>query len=251
MAEMTEDERLQWAADKVVALLAKAESTSPEEAEALTETAMRLMAKYTIDRSLLDMRRAATGEQSESIIKFTFRFTGTYHRALLYTFEGIAKALGLQASFNRYSNESVLHIYGFESDVEQAKLLIASLQLQLTVALTSWWKTYEYKSWLSAMEKFKARRTFMFGFGQGVENRIYASRESATAEAESTTPGAELMLRDRAAQLTQYYQGLGVRTVKVKQEITDADAYTNGYESGERADTGEKKITSKHRAIEA
>ena len=239
-----------WAR-KIAALLTKAESASPEEAEAFTEQAMRLMAKFNIDQSLLDMRRAAAGGKPESIIKYTFRFKGTYHRALLYTFEGVAKALGLQASFSRYSNESTLHIYGFESDVAQAKLLITSLQLQLVVALDSWWKTYAYKSWLSAMEKFKARRTFMFGFGEGVESRIYASRKLATAEAESTTPGAGLMLRDRASQLEQYYKSLGVRAVKVKQEMTDADAYLNGYESGERADTGEKKLSPQHKAIEA
>lgn len=246
-SRITQDD---WAR-KIAALLAKAESASPEEAEAFTDQAMRLMAKFNIDQSLLDMRRAAAGGKPESIIKYTFRFTGTYHRALLYTFEGVAKALGLQASFSRYSNESTLHIYGFESDVAQAKLLIASLQLQLVVALDSWWKTYEYKSWLSPMEKFKARRTFMFGFGEGVESRIYASRKSAIAEAESTTPGAGLMLRDRASQLEQYYKSLSVRTVKVKQEVTDADAYLNGYESGERADTGEKRLSSQHKAIEA
>lgn len=249
MAEMTDQERLTWAADKITALLAKAESTTPDEAEALTDVAVRLMAKYKIDQSLLDMRRAAAGQTSESIIKHTFKFTGTYHRALLYTFEGVAKQLGLQASFHRYPNASYLHIYGFESDVAQAKLLMTSLQLQLTSALTAWWRTYDEKRWMSAMAKFKSRRSFMFAFGEGVEYRLFSARRTAMAEAESTAPGTEVALLDRAAQLRAHYKTLGVETVKIRQDITDLEAHVAGYESGVSADTGENKIVNKRRAI--
>lgn len=243
-------EQVKWAG-KIAALLAKAESATPEEAETFTEKAMELMAKFNITQSLLDMRRAAAGQKSESIVKYNFRFTGTYHRALLYTFDGIAKALGLQASFHRYSNESVLNVYGFETDVEQAKLLMTSLQLQLTTALTAWWKTYDDKSWMRPMEKFKSRRTFMFAFGEGVENRLYTARRNAVAEAESTTPGTSLVLRDRKTQLEQYYGTLGVKSVKVQQTISDYDAYTEGYESGSNADTGQKRVVNKRTAIES
>lgn len=251
MAEMTDDERLKWAADKVAALLAKAESTTAEEAEALTEQAMKIMTKYSIERTLLDVRRAARGEKLEQIIKWTFEFTGTYHRGLLYTFNDISTSLGLQASFRRGTHWSSLTIYGFESDVEQAKLLITSLQLQLAAALTSWWKTYDEKRWLTAMEKFKARRTFMFAFGRGVERRLRASRRAAVQEAESESPGTALVLRDRSRQLADYYATLGVKGVKIQQPITDYDAYTEGYRSGQSADTGDKQVGNKRLEIEA
>lgn len=250
MTEMIDPDQDKWAR-RIAALLAKAESSTPEEAEALTDKAVQLMAKFNIEQSLLDMRRAAAGQVSESIIKYTFRFTGTYHRALLYTFDGIAKALSLEASFHRYSKESVLHIYGFESDVEQAKLLIASLQLQLATALTSWWKTYDEKQWLRPMEKFKSRRTFMFAFGEGVETRLYAARRSAVAEAESEMPGTALMLRDRQSQLVEHYKSLGVKMVKVQQPITDYDAYMEGFESGKNANTGEKRVVNHRLSIES
>lgn len=243
-------EQTKWAR-RITALLAKAESATPEEAESLTEKAMQLMAKFNIEQSLLDMRRAAAGQKTESIIKYNFRFTGTYHRALLYTFESIAKTLGLEASFHRYRNESVLHVYGFETDVEQAELLMTSLQLQLTAALTSWWSTYTDRAWLTPMEKFKSRRTFMFAFGEGVEIRLIAAKRSAVAEAETATPGSTLVLRDRRMQLTEYYQALDVKSVKIDQPITDYDAYTEGLKSGKSADTGEKRVVNERRSIES
>lgn len=250
MTDTTDPDQDKWTR-RITALLAKAESATPEEAEAFTQKAMELMVKFNIEQSLIDARRAATGQTSESIIKFNFRFTGTYHRALLYTFEGIAKTLGLQASFHRYSNESVLHIYGFETDVQQARLLITSLQLQLTAALTSWWKTYHAKSWLTPMEKFKSRRTFMFAFGEGVENRLVAARRSAVAEAESEMPGTALVLRDRQTRLVEHYKSLGVKSVKIKQPITDYDAYAEGLESGQNADTGQKRVVNERLSIES
>lgn len=250
MAEMTDPEQIKWAR-RIAGLLAKAESATPEEAETLTEKAMELMVKFNIEQSLLDMRRAAAGQTSESIVKYNFTFTGTYHRALLYTFDDIAKALGLEASFRRYSNESVLNVYGFETDVEQAKLLMMSLQLQLTSALTSWWKTYDEKRYMTPMQKFKSRRSFMFAFGEGVETRLYLARRKAVADAEVATPGTAVALLDRKNRLEKYYETLGVKTVKVQETISDYDAYTSGYESGKNADTGQKRVVNKHAELES
>jgi hypothetical protein len=229
--------------DKIAKLLAKAESTTPEEAEAITEHVVRLMTKYSIDVAVLNARRAAAGEKvEEKIIRKSFTFTGTYHRALLYTFNDIARALGFMVSFTRGSNYSSMKIMGYESDIENGVLLITSLQLQLTSALTAWWKAYDGKRYMSAMMKFKARRSFMYAFADGVSERVMSRRHRLIAEAEAESPGATLAVRDRQTELARAYEALGVKMVKIKTDITDYSAYENGLEAGRNADTGNDQV---------
>jgi len=64
----------------IAKLLAKAERTTPEEAEALTEHAERLMVKYGVEQALLDERRARLGQTREEIVQERMLFTGTYAR---------------------------------------------------------------------------------------------------------------------------------------------------------------------------
>src|SRR5690606_33971635 len=68
--------------DLITKLLAKAESTTPEEAEALTEHAERLMLKYGIEQARIDEQRARRGEAQEEIVKERMLFTGAYARDL-------------------------------------------------------------------------------------------------------------------------------------------------------------------------
>lgn len=231
------------AMEKIAKLLAKAESTTPAEAEAITERAEQLMMKYSIDQAVLNSRRAAQGTKvDEKITRYTFEFKGTYHRGLLYTFEQIAHALGFKVSFRRGSNRSSMTIMGFESDIENGKLLITSLQLQLTAALTAWWKNYDDKSRMTPMEKFKARRSFMYAFADGVVYRVWSRRRKLMEEAEAEMPGTELAVRDRDKILSDAYAALGVKIVKIKTEITDVDAMVNGYEAGKNSDTGDARL---------
>lgn len=238
------------ALDKIAKLLAKAENTTPEEAAAVTERAEKLMLKYSIDQAVLNSRRAASGERvDEKIIRFTFEFKGTYHRGLLYTFEQIAGALGFRVSFRRGTNRSSMTIMGFESDIENGKLLLTSLQLQLTAALTSWWKDYDGKDYMTPMQKFKARRSFMYSFADGVVHRVWNRRRRLMTEAEVETPGTEVAVRDRSKILDAAYEALGIKGVKIKMEITDADASVNGYEAGSNADTGDARLDKNSQLI--
>ena len=66
--------------DLIAKLLAKAEQTTPEEAEALTEHAERLMVKYGIEQARIDERRARLGQTQEEIVKERMLFTGAYAR---------------------------------------------------------------------------------------------------------------------------------------------------------------------------
>lgn len=229
--------------DMIAKILAKAESTTPEEAEALTERAAHLMTKYSIDVAVFNARSAAAGEKvDEKITQESFKFEGTYHRALLYTFNDIAQALGFMVSFNRRSNTSRMTIMGYESDVRNGVLLLTSLQLQLTSALTAWWKTYDDKRHMSPMQKFKSRRSFMYAFADGVSQRVTARRRSLVNEAEAESPGTAVAVRDREAELVAAYEALDLKMVKISMDITNYSAYENGLNAGRNADTGDARL---------
>lgn len=63
--------------DLVARLLAKAEQTTPREAEALTEHAERLMVKHGIDQALIDEKRARRGQATEPIVTEAVLLSGT------------------------------------------------------------------------------------------------------------------------------------------------------------------------------
>src|SRR5690554_6811468 len=104
----------------ITKLLAKAESTTPEEAEALTEHAERLMVKYGIEQARLDTRRAEAGRTREEIIQDRMLFAGAYARDIRELGAGIALALGAIRPMYGDASGGTLYLVGFASDVQQA-----------------------------------------------------------------------------------------------------------------------------------
>ena len=80
--------------DLIAKLLAKAESTTPEEAEALTEHAERLMLKYGIEQARIDEQRFRDGGAQDEIVQEQMLFTGAYARDIRELGALIAHALG-------------------------------------------------------------------------------------------------------------------------------------------------------------
>lgn len=85
--------------DLIAQMLSKAESTTPEEAEALTAAAERMMIKYAIDQATIDARRALEGKASEQIVKRKIEFFGMYRQDLLSLGHSVATALGQIRTF--------------------------------------------------------------------------------------------------------------------------------------------------------
>lgn len=241
--KMTQEER-------IAALLKKAETTTPEEAELLTAKAEELMLKYGIDRALLNAR--STGDK-ERIEKLHIPFKGIYAKAYMRMTALIAKAYGddVETYYSQWDKDITLTIVGFETDVAQLKVLLASLQLQAVVALNAWWKGRNLAYTPTAMEKFKDRRTFIQWFGQGAASRIRKARSAAVKEAESTTPGTELVLRDRALAIKDFMQqNVGkLKTVKNREKQGGYGASDAGYQAGKNANTGDRQVSAGRRAI--
>lgn len=237
--------------DKIALLLKKAETTTPEEAEALTAKAIELMQKYGITQALLNSR--STGEK-ERIEKVVIPLKGIYAKAYMTMMHAVAVAYGTRAYYTRWKQSDIdLTIVGFESDVAQLKVLLASLQLQVVVALSTWVKdNQEALANATNMEKFKARREFIGSFGYGAATRISRARASAVKESESTTPGTALVLRDRETAIDDFIK----ETVKFAKSRGNREkpgglgSSSAGYMAGKNANTGDKQVGNR-RALDA
>jgi hypothetical protein len=233
----------------IIQMLNKAESTTPEEAEALMEHAERLMLKYAIDQAVIDERRSKKGESSEKVVEATLHFTGAYRGEMINLGAAVVHGLGtLRAMQNTRTKTFVLHLFGYESDVEQAKLLITSLQIQSGVAVRDWWKLNKDQFvTLSSYEQEKRRRSFVHGFGTGAGRRILDSRATAVQE---VTKGTELVLVSRKARVDEFVDALGAKKSRARTATGGDMAAAHGYRAGQNANTGGKAV-SNTKGIEA
>jgi len=256
-------------AEKINKLLAKAESTTfgPEQ-DALIAKAQELMAKWAIDDAML---AAVRGVETDEIEEFVFKYGGYYsadHGNLTWT---VMRHNGLRGFYMKsdpkwsYAKEVngkqfkmwyFLTAVGFHSDLERAKLLEASLQIQMQRALSEWWKT-EDRSWMSKTQNVRARQSFMEGFTAGVGNKLAegtrAGREAAERERAKTTSPEEaresvaLVLRSRKDRVDDWmdqHHG-NLRAGRSSYRRTDYSASSAGRDAGSRADVGQPGLRNR------
>ena len=225
----------------ITKLLAKAESTTPEEAEALTEHAERLMVKYGIEQAKLDARRAEAGQTREEIVQERVLFAGAYARDIRELGAGIGLALGtIRPMYSEAPAGMILYLVGFASDVQQAKILTASLEVQAMIAMRAWWKhERDGYQWHPESAKRRARSGFIRGFGIGASERI---KESRTAIIDESGKGTELVLASRKEQVDDFVDAIPTKRARARQGV-DASAFVQGRQSGREANTGGKAVT--------
>lgn len=229
--------------DLIAKLLAKAESTTPEEAEALTEHAERLMAKYLIDQAVIDARRAKEGKSHEKVIEKRRDYKGNFAGEMFNIGRHVAWGMGSVKTMQSTS-KGFFHLYlvGFESDVQQAEVLIDSLEVQAMVAVRDWWKKNKADyAHMSGYNQEKARRAFVNGFGEGAGTRIFNSRKVLIEEAST---GTELVLVDRTKQVDEYVQNRSSgRMARGRNAASGGAASHDGFRAGQQANTGERGIS--------
>lgn len=223
----------------IAKLLAKAESTTPEEAEALTEHAERLMLKYGIERARIDEQRARHGGGHEPIVKERILFAGAYARDLRELGAGVAIALRAVRPLYGSEREPTLYLVGCASDVKQARVLLASLQVQAMVAMRHWWDAERDRHrWRSESDRRRARSGFIRGFGIGAADRI---RESHNAVFEEAGSGAELVLASRRERVDAAVDAMTTRRARPR-DGADPASFLSGRISGRQADTGGRRV---------
>lgn len=240
-------------ADRIAQLLAKAEKCGPEEAEALTAAAVERMQKYGITKAAIEARRAGQGNSraDEKIVQKSIELDGIYSKLLVHGFNEVVSALGeMRVTFSSWKNSASVHIIGYESDVDQAVLLLGSLQLQSVVALTTWWKGLDYRP--SGTPGWTMRKSFVTGFFRGAARRIRDNKlKVVEAVNQQVGSGTELVLLNRDTAVQKYMDNLfGDRKLKTaKAPKIGYDGLYDGIAAGRNANTGDSQIGSSHNAI--
>ena len=222
--------------DLIAKLLAKAESTTPEEAEALTEHAERLIVKYGIEQAQIDERRGLLGQTRGQIVTERMLFRGVYAKDLREIGIGVAYGLGaVRPILAEYPPIAGLLLVGHSSDVTQVQTLTASLQVQATVAMRAWWIAHRdlYAGHREGVRR-RARSGFLRGFAAGAMNRIEESRRAAVEESGS---GTELVLTSRRSRVDEAVDEMATTHAR-RRRGADPGSFAHGHRSGLEAQTG-------------
>lgn len=259
-------------AGKIAKLLAKAESTTAEEAKSLIAKAQELMAQYAIEQAMVD---AARGIERDEIQQRKVFFTGNYRRELMslaweilrvnncmavqwqtHHDDGGRKAVVVRrdydGNFKAHTTSQkkavVLEVTGFVSDLDRALLLETSLRLQAVSEMTTWWEQ-EGKAahgWESYKRTVNIRKDFIEGFTSVVGGKLrsaYASGKSEAIKVEATrasqteaeaSNSVALVLRDRKDRVQDWYDNKYGKLGKGRASYRNTVSYS-AEEAGARA----------------
>lgn len=224
-------------------------------ADAALALAEKMMMKYSFDAADVDAARRVRGEPSEQIVRVVLNFTGIYRQVLLTSAYRYLLALGtlrgVEARNHRVKGTDELWVIGFESDVEHARLLVASLQVQCLAALERWWRgVSDSLSYLTPMEKFKERREFVAQFSRAAAERVRVARETALGR--DVTPGTVVAVRDRKTLVDEFLDlNFDLTTGRVGRWLGGSgNATVAGLNAGRAAVTGETQVGVTRRSIE-
>lgn len=243
-------------ADRIKKLLAQAENpaATEEEASAFMQRAATLMAKYAIDEQMI---ATARGLNIDELVQDEFSYTGIYRTGHQRVGVQAAKHFGLKVVLGgdtgRNPIRMPLFLAGFRSDVERARMLDTSLQLQMVNAHNQWWSANkDAYYWMDKGLAFRTRRDFTFGFADGVATKLYRARKDATVEAtaheaeragttvEAATTSVELVLVGRQKRVDEFYDTVwGGRTRSVTHRYSHGAGGSRmaGYSAGRAANT--------------
>lgn len=218
----------------IAQMLAKAESTTPEEAEALTAAAEQLMIAYQIESAEI---QAQTGARAEVIELLHLLDTPSYAQARRWSLSIALTGLGQVDTYyrtNRVAGRVVLVIVGVREDAEQALRLAESLDRQQMHAMRAWWKRERrWWTWATPHEQLAERRRFLIGFGQGVAERLTETREAATVSLSDSTA---LVLVGNKALVDEHVQKISFKANRERLPGTHTSEF-DGVRAGRQAHT--------------
>jgi hypothetical protein len=232
--------------EKVRKLLAKAESPacSPAEAEALTDKAAELIAKYGVDRALL----AATSPDVDPLADRRIMIHPPYALDKAGLFVHVASPLRCRTVRRKQQTSTgyayAMHLFGFTSDLDRVELVYTSLLVQASMGLAA----TPVPEWDSPAA---FRRTWLAGFAYAVGQRLRLAEERAAATPVPSPggPSVALVLADRGERVErrveQEYPHL--RPAQARRLV--GSGMEHGYAAGQQADLGTTRLArpSRHR----
>jgi len=259
MATMSKKDR-EERFETIAALLRKAEdpSVTPAEAAEFTDGAMRLAKKYEIDLTLArdaarDPNAATRGKREvvEEMDKFeialkrpkmqqsalagvAFRYAGCY----LLRF-GTGNALRLVA-------------FGYESDLEEGKLLWESLSRQAFMQCSVRYHEHKAQRAMSLRDpevERTYRRGFWDEFTRTVNGRLQRIGREVIESAEATEPGTALAIQSKEDAVKAWVAQLfgETKVARRRRGSKSMAGYIAGREEGERATLGFKEVAQDER----
>jgi hypothetical protein len=223
--------------ERVRKLLAMAEGdgVTQAEAEAFTEKAAGLMARYGIDRALLAAARPDTDKPANRLIDVPNPWADV--RAHLLA--GLVTAMRCQCVLLPVTSGKRVHVFGYDSDLERAEMLYTSLLIQMAHGLAA------AQVPPTARSTRAWRRSWLLGYASAVTARVRAAEERAASDAGQAPGGAgtsaALVLADRSLVVRRHCEEAYPRTRRTR--ITySGNGYRSGYAEGERADIGGKRL---------
>jgi len=216
--------------DTIRKLLAIAEdpAASPHEREVAAHRAAKLMARHAI--TSLDLNTAHTEEITTTSI-FVPGGPSTPSLAQVYGIGKVARASGASTYYNdrrrRYNTDT-----GPGITVPLASSLIA----QTALAWTTWRRSHRYDyQWMTPVERKELRAGYVYGYAEGVAQRIKSSRQEAVQERTSAgDTSTALVLRTKEKRLQDHMNSLNLGAPKhlTVDPAGVADGHDDGWASG-------------------
>lgn len=184
----------------------KAESTdSPHEAEVCFSAAQRLASLGAIDLAVA--RKNLTAEERNTLVQEIVDI-GVPGKKGLKTFVALFTAIANSNDIkcDVLSNYSQIFLYGYDSDIKQAKLLYQSLA-QYMVKQSESYLHVQKKKFGKTPAKITQRISFQMGFAARIGKRLQKSRAAAVQElSENDSGGVEIALQEKAKEVSTFYK---------------------------------------------
>jgi hypothetical protein len=175
---------------RVRALLAKAESTDfPDEAEMLSAKAQELISRYALDRLWLTDLQAAEADTPE-LVRVRLWIGPPYVMPKAWLVGAVADANRCRSVVTE--DPGFCTLVGTTSDVEAVEVLVTSLLVQASAAMT------RHGAQVDAFGRSRTRsfrHSFLLSYATRIGERLRATTESAVAESGHSTDLVPLLRR--------------------------------------------------------
>lgn len=207
---------------RVRALLAKAESTTPEEAEALTAKAESLIVAHAIEIGEL-----TESARPEVLVRRWFWSDASAIGRRRLVMSAVDAIPGAYALYNAGKVAQAVRVW---AEQEATLDLVDSLLVQAQTALDLWWLTQDKEG-----RRATRKSNFLWGFGVGVARRFEALKAASG-------PGAAMVLADASRRVREHAEGAVKITSGRRSQVETSEGFAAGVVAGEDADTGGRAL---------
>jgi uncharacterized protein DUF2786 len=231
--------------DKVRKLLAKAEdpACTPAEAEAFTEKAAALIAKYGVDAALLAESDPTRDPVGDRVLDIPAPYA-TEKCTLLSEVAGELRCRAVRRLRRGFDGkEFSMHLFGHAADLERVEVLFTSLLVQASFALAA--------QRIPGHEHVAAyRRSWLIGFARAVGQRLRVAEQRAAAQADPAGMGGRsvaLVLANRTAEVDRKLAEAYPTLTFAPPRRLAGGGMRAGYTAGQQADLGGVRLHQAHR----